>query len=156
MTAYFVPTATECLSLLVSAVRSHQDLEVIAPDAEADVIAHYTRQGTVDLLAINTLDPYSIGRAYHLGDGVWVGLKNYTPDASSCTDAGLVLALRRTIADVINWRLAKRADAPHLQSVSTQAGTFKTPRRDAVDPFPPGDWPYRLKRWDLRPVSYAT
>lgn len=154
MTAYFDVNSTSSTDLLVKAVRTHDELATTAADAETDVVAHFSRRypssGTFS-------DAFYAGRGYYAGNGVWVSLLNYLPDAASCTDAGLVLALRRTIADVVTWRLGKRGEALHVESQSALGpGTYKRNRPDFVNPFPPGDWPYRLRNWDIRTPVYVT
>lgn len=154
MTTYFDPSSTDSLNLLPKSTRVHDDLAVVAADAETDVIAQYTRRAPVSTEFVNVF--YS-GRGYYAGDGVWVALRNYLPDASQCTDASLVLALRRTIADVIAWRLGKRNEALHVESVSQNGpGTFKKVRDEVVNAFPPGNWGYRLELWDIRTPVYST
>lgn len=151
MTSYFTHTATADTVLLIKSFRAHDDLAVIAASAERDVISHFTRR-------YPAFDNYAttgfIGRAYHKGNGVWVALDGFNPDASQVTDADFVIALRETIADVINWRLSKAGENIALQSSGT-AGTRRQPRDDIHQPFPPGNWTWRLKVWDRLMPLYS-
>jgi hypothetical protein len=164
VTTYFVATATADVALVPKALRGHDDLETIATQAERDVVEQFTRQGPPDTgnaswtwgWGSTTWDwSSSIAQGYNKGNGFWVHLAGYTPDADDCEDVDLKAALKDTIAAVIAWRLARTAEnAMVFTSVSTQAGLNKTFRDDVNSPFPPGDWAFRLKRWDRRLPVY--
>lgn len=152
MTTFFNATNTGDLSLIVTAFRSHPDLPVVATDAEIDVIGHYTRRfpGAQDF----NNNYYSNG-GFSLGNGVWVSLLGYNPDASQVTDTALVYALKMTIAKVIQWRLSKVGENEALQRVTTAIGVGKERVKEWHNQFPAGDWDYRLTRWDLRLPVYT-
>ncbi len=154
MATFFDATSTADQALLTLTHRTHADLATVAEQAESDVIGQYVefRPTTTDLY----VNQFYQAQAYSLGDGYYVMLRGYNPDSSLVDDAALVKALKWTIADTINWRLAKYGESPLLESVSTQAGSAKTFKRDARSEFPPGDWDWRLKRWDARDVLYST
>lgn len=152
MTTFFDPTSTADLALVVKTFRDHPDMPVIALDAETDVVGYYTRRfpGAQDF----NNNYYSNG-GYSLGNGVWVSLLGFNPDASQVTDAGLVYALKVTIAKVIQWRLSKVGENEALQHVTTALGVGKDRVAEWNHQFPPGDWDYRLLRWDLRLPVYS-
>ena len=151
MTTFFDATSTAHLSLIVRAMRTHIDLPVVAEQAESDVIEQYTLRRTP---AEDYSTNFYLGRGYSLGNGVYICLEGFNPDAAAVTDASLVKALRWTIADVISWRLTQYAENPQLSSSGHQASA-KAFREDAFDRFPPKDWDWRLRRWDLRPPQYV-
>lgn len=161
MTSYFVATSTSDILLVMRSFRSHGDLETVAAEAESDVIGHYTRRWphaypyTPFPLGWDFFGSGWAGRGFDLGDGAWVMLHNYVPDASSCTDASLVLALKRTIADVVTWRLAKYGTNYLLHKNQSAPGQRTDFRDDVREPFPPGEWEFRLKPWDLRDAIYS-
>src|SRR5688572_23769853 len=108
MANYFTATDSGHLALIVKAVRDHQALETVAAQAERDVIAHYTHRYPA---SVPLSSQFSGSPGYLQDNGFTVALQNFVPDSASCTDAGLVLALRDTIADVINWRLSKTGES---------------------------------------------
>jgi hypothetical protein len=149
---YFESTSTAHLSLIPSALRAHNDLSAFAVQAEADVIEHYTTRvpGTQDY----TTYFYTSGRGYNLGNGYFVVLEGYDPDADLCTDDALKRALRYTITDVLVWRLQKLGEGgAFLSSVATKSGGAKAFRDDFKRGFPP-DWNFRLSRWELGQPQY--
>jgi len=154
VTAYFNATSTADLTLVVKDVRSYPDLSVVATQAEWDVIEHFTRQFPA---AVDHVNNFYVGRGYHRGNGVYVALEGFDPDASAVAAAyaDLVTALKWTIADVISWRLSKYSEAPHVDSISTKGGSSKTFSSSKDERFPPGQWDARLKRWDIRLVVYT-
>ena len=152
MASYFNATNTAHLALLTRSVRAHQDLATEAAKAERDVIMFYTlRQAPYEMYT----SQFTLSRGYPKGNGVYVCLEGFDPDADVVDDEELVVALRDTIADVLAWRLTKYAESPLLGSVSTAVGSSKTFLENATADFPPRDWCWRLQRWDLRPPLYT-
>src|SRR5574337_1144772 len=149
MTTYSAGSTSTSADLLLIPVtyRAAEDLPTIAAVAEADVVERFTQH---EPPRSQLTSEFYVTPGWSLGQGDYVALRNFNPDASSCTDAGLVLALKRTIAEVITWRAAKLDENPALGTVTTQAGQVKTKSARFNDPFPPGDWLFRLRRWDLR------
>lgn len=152
MASYFDATSTAHLALLTRSVRSHQDLATEAAKAERDVIMYYTvRQAPIEMYT----SQFTLSRGYPKGNGVYVCLEGFDPDADNVDDAELVTALRDTIADVLTWRLSKYGESPLISGVSTAVGSSKTFNENATSDFPPRDWNWRLQRWDLRPPLYT-
>lgn len=152
MATFFTATSTSDVLLIVRSLRTHIDLTTIAMQAESDVIEHYTlRQAPMDEYATQ----FYTGRGYHKGNGMYVHLLGFDPDASVVTDSDLVTALKWTIADVINWRLTQYNENPLVTSEGAPRGTNKAFHEQAFDKFPPKDWDSRLRRWDIRPASYT-
>lgn len=153
MATFFNATSTSDLSLIVRTVRAHQDLAIVATQVESDVIEQYT-------LRQNPSDDYTTqfytGRGFAKGNGMYVHLLGFDPDASLVTDTDLVQALKWTIADVVSWRLIQYNENPMLLGEGAPRGTSKSFNENAFDKFPPKDWDYRLRRWDLRPPLYTT
>lgn len=147
MASFFDATATAHLALVTRSLRSHQDLAVEAARAERDVIAVYTLRAT-PMEAYST--QFYAGRGYAKGNGVYVCLEGFDPDADNVTDTELKEALRDSIVDVLNWRLAKYGESPLLLGIGTAIGVSKGFREDANRQWPV-DWDWRLGRWDLRP-----
>jgi hypothetical protein len=152
--AYFDAQSTADLALVVKDVRSYPDLSVTAAQAEWDVIEHFTRQFPA---AVDHVNNFYVGRGYHRGNGVYVALEGFNPDASAvdAAYADLVTALKWTIADVISWRLSKYSEPPHVDSISTKGGSSKSFSKAREEWFPPGQWDARLKRWDIRLPVYS-
>jgi hypothetical protein len=150
--SFFDATNTAHTALIVRSVRTHTDLVTEAAKAERDVIAFYTmRQNPIESYTTY----FYTSRAYPKGDGVFVCLTGFDPDADAVTDTDLVAELRQTIADVIGWRLSKYGESPLLSSVSTAKGPAKAFHEYANAEFPPRDWNWRLSRWDIRPPMYT-
>jgi hypothetical protein len=147
--AFFNATSTAHLALIAKPVRSHDDLATVAAQVERDVIAHYTQRHPG---AQSYSSHFYLGRGYHKGNGFYVLLEGFNPDSDAVTDTDLKQALIDTIADVITWRLAKRGEAGAmgiLDSISTAIGVSKSFDDDAKEPFPPGQWDFRLQDWQI-------
>jgi hypothetical protein len=152
MTAYFVATNPDHTALLLAGIRAHPDLATIAAQVESDVVEYFTRRYPT---ANDYANEFYVGRGYALGNGVYVGLLGYDPDASKVTDTALVTNLRQTIADVLTWRLSKTDLNPALASASTAIGVSKQAREEARFAFPPGHWDWRLRRWNIVAPVYT-
>lgn len=152
MTTYFDSTNTAHLLLIVHSVRAHKDIATVAEQSEYDVIEHFTRHYPA---AVDYVNNFYVGQGYHKGNGVYVALEGFNPDADAvdAAYADLVTALRYTIADVINWRLSKYGESPLLESISTAQGVGKTFREEMKQDFPP-DWARRLKRHEIKLPIY--
>lgn len=153
MTTYFDATQEADRALLPQAQRGYQDMANIAPLVEADVIALYTdvpQPGSYEPGAPNAQVNENPGEdisTSSTGVQLRVYLKGYKVDAS-LADANLRLALKRTIAEVIAWRIQQRVGGePGLQSASGDGSKSKGFRERAEDAFPV-DW----DRW-LRPFA---
>jgi hypothetical protein len=96
---------------------------VVASQAEADVIGRYTAvlaPGRLQDLPTDAVTTQT-GRTYtSLGDGTAVYLRGYTEDAADCTDAALVVAMKRAIADAIVWKLTRRRATRRRARSTTQ------------------------------------
>ena len=155
MASYFDHTKTDHLALLPPDIRKHGEIPTIAVLAEADVIGHHT-----------DAPPYLNYTARHaqLNDGIVpmetvgedvsasanvqlaVYLRGYKADADHAdVDPNLKLALRRTIAEVIRWRLNQWVRDQALTSSSDGGGKSRSYADYMKDAFPP-----RWDRW-LRP-----
>jgi hypothetical protein len=108
--AFFDPTDADDLALLPPALRTSPDLTDLVPLVEADVLAHYT---------------------VVVEDVPTVALRGF-----STSDPSLVLALKRTTADVLSWRAKTMRKDPLTKR---EAGRDKSTdyRDDVAHPFPP-------------------
>jgi hypothetical protein len=151
---YFDATSTADKALIVASLRGHADLPTVAEQAEWDVIEHFTRQFPA---AVDHVNNFYVGRGYHRGNGVYVALEGFQPDADAVESAyqELKTALKWTIADVISWRLSKYGESPIVSSISPQNGPSKSFRDEVKSDFPPGQWERRVKRWDIRLTVYS-
>lgn len=148
MAPYFDWTDDNDLALLRKKSRESEDLETLAPQVEADVIEYYTT--AVDpLLRGWYASPYRAATQIETGSNRWVFLRGYTLDAADPTcDPALKLAMKRTIATVIEWRLAQQHKDPLVQTAAGQQAATTTYRPDANDPFP--------LNWDRWLASFNT
>lgn len=151
MASYFDPNVH--VTLIPSSLRDHDDLPTVSEQAERDVIAHFTTRYPASQ---ELSSQFAEGPGYLQANGLTVCLQNFNPDSASCTDAGLVLALRDTVADVVKWRLSKTGESPLLTSVGANPGASKSFRSDVHHDFPPGGWTRRLGNWDIRVPVYST
>ncbi len=153
--SYFSATATADLALITLALREHPDLPAIAAGAEADVIEHFTQYGAP---GARSSDNFTYGSGYHLGNGYYVALRQYNPDpaVTTLTEPDLVTALKRVIATVVQWRLSKTGENEALQRVTTALGVGKERVSGFASQFPPTQWEYPLKRWDIRDPVFVT
>jgi len=151
MASYFDPNTH--VTLIPSALRGHADLPTVAEQAERDVIGHFTHRYPANT-ELST--QFATGPGYLQANGLTVCLQHFDPNPASCTDAGLVLALRDTIAEVVTWRLSKTGESAILSSVGGVNAAQKTFRSDAHHIFPPGPWTARLANWDISVPVYVT
>lgn len=140
--SYFDPSGDT--NLLPKAYRDHEDLPTLAPLVEDDVIRAYTG-GVPTIGSI----PYGGKR---LDDYRYVYLRGFEEDAS-LADAAFAKAMKRTIIEVLTWRLRIRDRDPSLKSESAQESsrTF----RDGSDTLFPRAWRRWLEPYDVRPVYYS-
>lgn len=170
MTVYFDPTNEADLKLLPKGYRDHEDLPVVAPLCEADVIDFHTEVPSYWWLATSQLGfiqyPWGWGGLENPGTDVSappsnsttnakirVYLKGYRADVNNTAGTGstdplvdpnLVLALKRTIAVVIPWRLNQwTLIQPGVKSATTDVGKGIVFKDNGEDAFPP-DWDRRL------------
>lgn len=146
------------LQLLPKAVRSDEDLSVIAADCEADIIAAFTAelQGANALredLASVALVPTG-AYALDVTNGVYVFLRGYHPTPESCA-ALLREALRREIASLIPFRREQWRTAKLTQTESAQDGTKVVSYRDDKNRQFPESFGRFLRPYDIRPPAVA-
>jgi len=185
MASYFEVTSEADKKLLPPGYRGHAELENVALIVEADVIGHYTTNPPYTLYT--AIMGSWLGESGSAGFGIWSGyfgergigidittqglpsgadpaplhvyLRGYQVDANDAkTDPNLKTALKRTVADVIVWRLNHWTSIEPGVAVSTgtEGGVPKSKafRPTAEDAFPP-DWDRNLERFDSRPVSWS-
>lgn len=133
------------------------NLAAVASEAESDVIGRYTAplralsSAAWDLLAaVPVTSDAATTRVYtDLGDGTAVFLRGYTEDADDCTDAALVIALKRAIASAIVWKLGQEGRDLAASSQSTTASGARTWQAGHDAPLPKHVERF-LARWDTR------
>jgi hypothetical protein len=117
------------LTMLPLSQRDHEDLANIATNAEADVIRHFTKaREHEDALVLDSGLPTE---RY-----VWIRGYQVDPNDADVTD-GFRDAMRRTIANVIRWRIPRNAKPANVVAESGDKRT-KDYRPDAESEFPPG------------------
>lgn len=144
MATYFDSNKQEDLKLLREAHRDVSELAELASGAEADVLRYYTGR----------IFPWYAGRVM-VGPPTSIGgdperfiyLWGYKVD-SAAASVDFKDALRRTIGQVLDWRIARAKKDPML-TVDYKKGVF---RGDANAELPRG-WSWRLKEYDVRPDS---
>lgn len=171
MTSYFDTTNDK--TLLPPAYRNHAELANVAVLAESDVIGYFTEdppywlyttqlglQGFLDASSGTGEDVTNLSApASAIVPQLRVYLRGYKVDASHANvDPNLKLALKRTIAEVIAWRLNQwTVIEAGMQSVSGQEGGVpksKSFRPGAEEAFPP-DWTRRLYPYDSRKLPWG-
>ena len=147
MTTYFTHNTEADLALLPERYRGYSDLENIAAQVEADVISRYTDMNQPWGYTRRSYNPAST--EINSDTGLAVFLSEYAADASAA-DTNFADAMRRTIAEVIAWRIRWVNSNPLLEGESTsESGKSRTYRQQAFSAFPP-HWDWRLKPYDTR------
>lgn len=153
MATYFDPTDSTHLALLPVGMRQDSDLATIAAQVEADVIGFFTKQGPyINFTNLERFLENGIVTTEVVGEDVtatgspsnaivphlYVYLKGYKADANDANvDPNLKAALRRTIAEVIRWRMTQwKRELGVQQAGKGKDRTMFSP--DAYDPFPQG------------------
>lgn len=144
MSGYFdASQASDDLKLLPTHLRRDENLETLAAQVEAEIVAHYTTS-TFDAPAYAwqavdgwdgavLVDGPGAG-AVKLTDYLYVRLRGYAPDGT-LAEAYFKEAMRREMADVLRWRLtqAKRNPAIASESDGDKSVTYV---EDAAETFP--------------------
>lgn len=151
MTTYFVPANATHLAYLPERFREHSDLDNIADRSEADVISAFIRFPHPMGWTARSYNP--VGTEINADTGLTVYLSEYEVDADDA-DLDFALAMARTIADVIAWRIRWEATNPLLQAESSDLGKSRTYRGSAASPFPPF-WDSRLRPYDTREAGWG-
>ena len=171
MTTYFDTTADKLM--LPPSVRNHTELANVAALVEADVLAYFTDDPPY-FLYTNQLGlqgffdaSWGVGEditnqgapANAIVPQIRVYLRGYKQNPSdAAVDPNLKLALKRTIAEVITWRINQwTAIEPGVQSSAGQEGgapKSKSFRPGAEDAFPP-DWIRWLYPYDSRKLIWG-
>jgi hypothetical protein len=137
MSSYFDPQADAML--LPEQYRGAKELVEVSAEAEADIINRFT----------NT-SPGAYATAEPLGGNIlyrYVHLDGFNDDASLAA-AALVSAMKRSIAELVAWKLLQRRKDASISSESGKEGgvTYKPGADDTI--------PHRILRWlepfDLR------
>lgn len=171
MTTYF--STTNDLALLPPGMRADGELANVAALAEADVIGYFVSdppywlytnqlglQGFFDAsLGVGEDITNQSAPASAVVPQVRVYLRGYKADASHAdVDPNLKLALKRTIAEVIAWRLWQwKQLEPGVSAASGLDGGAQKSRAfraTAEDRFPT-DWYRWLIPYDSRPVLWG-
>jgi hypothetical protein len=147
MASYFDWTADADKAFLPPEYRDASELQNVAAIAEADVIEFFTEYtGDTAYKVVSTVrEQTDIADS----DYMTVFLRGYEEDADDAdVDPGLKRAMKKTIAEVIRWRMDKWKESAGLESETDDRGTTRTMMTEFLrGAFPPG-W----KRW-LRPFD---
>lgn len=154
MANYFVVASDT--GLLPPAIRTNADLANVAAEAEKDVIEHYTDRvrPTWYTARVNTVSE-NVGELVNSSLGLYVYLRGYKKDANdAAVDADLKDALKREIAGVIAWRLAKRDVNTLTLSEADGSGKSLSLHQSVMSDFPPG-FGKKLRRFDTREPAWG-
>lgn len=150
MATYFDATAPADKALLPPEQQSYTDLAALAVDVEQDVINEYTARAhywfyTARLMASLEGTPEPVNTALSL----YVYLRGYKVNSADvAVDVDLKNALKRTIAEMISWRISRRIRGETLASQSVQ-GVSRAYLAATAALWPKG-WDRRLRHFDLR------
>lgn len=161
-TVYFDPTdATNCLPLLPVDLQSAVELVRIASDCEADILNTFTKPinrvqyfgypSPATLPVILQTSVYT-----DLGNGLAVYLAGYTTDPTQCTDTHFVMAMRRTVARLIEWRWTQSQRDVQVKQATGTAGSLAGGQKTWInyDALPPA-WDRYLKPYDTRETAWG-
>lgn len=158
MAPYFNPQTKADQELLPSAIRGDPELGRVAALAEADVIAYFTASPPYANYTVReTLAEDGVTDVEVKGEDVStsasgpqlrVYLRGYKADADHAdVDPKFKIAMRRTVAEVIAWRIARERRELAVTSSSDGSGKSRSYAGNAQDQFPP-EW----TRW-LQPFK---
>ena len=156
MATYFDSTAQADKNLLPPEFRAATDLANVAADAEKDVIEQYAARSHYSWYTARVnVNEGGAPELVNTNLGIYVFLRGYKADAAHVdVDPDLKDALKRTVADVITWRLRQHNADPLVASQSSVDGKSTTWRDSAVYLFPRG-FDRRLRRFDLRELCWG-
>lgn len=152
MATYFDSAADK--NLLPPEQRGYADLANLAAEVEKDCIEQYTVRAdsgwyTAPSLVGQGGEPVGASTLQ-----LYVMLKGYKVDSAHAdVDADLKDALKRTVADVITWRIERRLRGQALSGTSVQ-GVSRAYIEAASGLWPRG-WDRRLRRFDLRTPAWG-
>jgi hypothetical protein len=153
VTAYFdASQGSADLGRVAESFRTHPDVPRVAADVEADVIERFTQAFPVLTQWVPPIWADGIPAVTDLGDGRGVFLKSYTVDAQACTDPAFVLAMKRTIADAITWRMYQEQRNP-AEEAKAMGGASVQFSRDQSEPLP-RHWDRWLRNFDTREPAW--
>ena len=145
---FFDPSDPEDRLLLHADLRAHDDLEVVAYEAEAQVIDHFTEAETpYDASSWPTFNPFT--------QTPTVRLLGYNEDDPASSEAALRQALRWAIAEVVEHRLKRRLHAAATEDYKAETlgkyayQRFGPPSGTGTSGFPP-NWKRHLVRFDRK------
>lgn len=151
---YFDAEDPAHIALLRENIRDVSELKDVAAAAEYDVIAAWS--GT-QFVGNTTYGTYTFESTLIRTSPfpIYCYLRNFTTDPEdSQADPMLVDALRRTIAQVIEWRVSQWKKDPVLRLQYANATSLNY--MDDANAMFPANWRRRLHMWDVRPEVYYT
>lgn len=162
MARYFDPDRAVDSALLPLESRDATDLDQIATEAEADTIGYYTRDITrMSVIVYDSIYSPSLTSTVEytaLGDTLGVFLRYYAADPSTldlndAEVAAFKLAMQRTIATVISWRLLQgKINTIAIQE--TREGRHLIKSMIQIEPFPP-NWTRYLEPYCTLPPQWT-
>lgn len=137
--------------------RAYADLANLAADVEKDVIEAFTVHSE-DLSYTAQAQAWlstPVGEQVTASTNqLYVALRGYKADAAdAAVDADLKDALKRTVAEVIDWRIALRTREQAIASTGA-AGVSRAYLAESRDLFP-RSWRRHLYRFDLRRPAWG-
>jgi hypothetical protein len=148
---YFDPSSSsEDVKLLPTWLRADAELPTLAAKITAAIVARFTfstydapiyawtrtAQGMV-------LDAGPLAGCYKVTANLYVGLRGYTPDAATA-EAAFLDAMRREVANVLEWALPMAKREPNVKSESSGQGEKSVTYGERVDELFPPTFPLYL------------
>lgn len=149
MATYYDASLQAHKDLLPPEQRAYADLANLATECEKDVIEQFTERARDSIYTAPSLVGEGGEQVGATDMQRYVRLRGYKADSAHAdVDADLKDALKRTIADVLSWRIERRLRGQALSGTSVQ-GVSRAYIEAAAGLWPRG-WDRRLRTFDLR------
>lgn len=152
---YFDPTNPADVALVNPLFQNDPLLSQAATMVTQEILDAFTQE----VHGIIRMSSFSLGsnisNAFRIGDRLYVALRGYSTNANdAATDPQFLLAYKRTIADMIPWRIRQWRRDPMIQSETSQTGPATTYRGQASWTYPRGVM-RRMFPFDLRSPQWS-
>lgn len=145
MSDFFNTSDLADINLLHSTVRNHDELDNVVDSVEWEIIDSFTQRESLGLSTVDAFFEYESGADPTAS--LEVRLVGYDSATPANSEAGLKIAIKRTIADIVSWVLREYTNTQGVQSISqgrrsiTYSGTVPSWR----------EWP---DGWDIKLSNY--
>lgn len=116
MSTFFDTSDITDLNLLHSSIRNNEELDNVVDSVEWELIDSFTQRESLGLSTVDAFFEYEAGADPTAS--LEVRLVGYDPDDPADSEAGLKIALKRTIADIVSWVLRDYNNTQGVQSIS--------------------------------------